>query len=235
MTNVDSTEQLEHHTHPESLTMSPATAEPVQDFPLLKLPAELRNRIYELAIEGKPRIASLRTSRLSSREFAFEYTVTFTAEYDTREPVLLSLCREIRREAKGMFGARRPCKVVLFACSFDYLEILYWERQLLRLFSRPETMTNASALETGLPNFAMWQRAIHWLRDTQAGFLHGGTDSEMETDWESNETSFICAIAQVARSPSRKPWDIVEEPYSSVNHLLREAQLSSEKDDWKQL
>lgn len=136
--------------------MSPATTEPEHNSPLLKLSAELRNRIYEFAIEGKPRVASLRTPRLSSQELALEYTVTFTAEYGTCEPALLLVCWEIRREAKEMFCLRRPCKAVLFGYSFDEAETLRWECKLLRLFSRPETMISASALETGVPNFTMW-------------------------------------------------------------------------------
>lgn len=215
--------------------MSPTATEPASDCLLLKLPAELRNRIYELALESQPRIASLRTPRLSSQELALEYAVTFTAEYDMCEPALLSVCREIRREAKGLFLSRRPCKVVLFGYSLCEVEILYWEYKLLRLFSRAETMTTASVREAGLPNFAMWQRAIRWLRDAQVGVLHGGTDTEMEKEFEGAGTSVLGAVASMARNPSRKPWDLVEEPYSYANRLLHGARRFSEKEDWKEL
>ena len=116
--------------------MSPVTTETAQNSPLLKLPAELRNRIYEYAIESKPRIASSHTCRKSL------HTVGFTAEYRMCEPTLLAICRKIRREAKGMFYKRRPCKVVVFAYGYDKNEMTYWENQLVHLFSQPGIMAS---------------------------------------------------------------------------------------------
>lgn len=96
-------------------------------------------------------------------------------------------------------------------------------------------MISASALETGLPNFTMWQRAIHWLRDAQVGVLHGDTDVETEKEFESEDPSILCAVVQVTRDPSRKPWDLVGEQSSRVNRLLYLARRSLEENDWKHM
>jgi hypothetical protein len=92
--------------------MSSAATQPVSNSPLFKLPAKLRNRIYELAIEAKPRITSSHTSKKSNFGVGNEHIVRFTAEYGTSEPALLAICRETRREAMGILIAIQPCKVV---------------------------------------------------------------------------------------------------------------------------
>ena len=83
-----------------------------------------------------------------------------------------------------------------------------------------------------LPHFATWQSAIRWLRDAQVATLHGDTDGEAEKGFESQEASIFCAVAQVTRNPSRKPWDLVEEQHPQVNRLLHAAHRPSKEDDW---
>lgn len=212
--------------------MSSAAAEPVSNSPLLQLPAELRNRIYELAIEGRPRIASLRTCDMY--DTTMRHTMRFTAEYDASEPALLAVCHSIRREAKGMLYTKHSRKAVLFACGCDESEMIHWEDQLLRRFSRSETMNSAVSVETGPPNLGTWERAICWLRNAEVDFLnlHGGVENQGS---KSEEVWIFCAVAQVSRNPSRKPWDLVEDKFSYINYLLHTIQPSSRKDDWKQM
>jgi hypothetical protein len=93
--------------------------------------------------------------------------VGFTAEYRTCEPALLAICRKIRREAKGMFYKRRPCKVVVFAYGYDENEMTYWENQLVHLFSQPGIMASEFPMEDDPPNLATWKPAITWLWEAQ--------------------------------------------------------------------
>jgi hypothetical protein len=213
--------------------MSPAAAEPVSNSPFLRLPAELRNRIYELVIEGSPRVASLHTSRRSAFGIACEHIVRFTAEYDTSEPALLAVCRKIRREAMGIFVAIQPCKVVLFAYSRDEAEISHWEDQLLHLFSSPGSMAGAFLVEADSPSLKAWERATRWLKGAQNDVSYKSSTGEMGIKkFESNNTTILCAVRKIARNPSRKPWDLVEDESAEINILLYGVRQSLEKDIW---
>lgn len=212
--------------------MSPTTAESAQNFPLLELPAEIRNYIYGLVIESVPRIASSRTRTASEPDY---FEVRFTAEYGTCEPALPSVCRKIRREARGMF-MRRACKVVLHAFGDDEAEMIHWEAHLLRLFSQPKTMTSALAVEADSPNLAIWERAIRFLWGAQVELSNGSAGADQHNfDGEAYHTAIFCAVDEVARNPDRKPWDALEDAssFNSVNGLLNRMEPSLKKDDWR--
>ena len=100
-------------------------------FPFLKLPAELRNRIYEYAVEPEPRVASFRTIRDTT--LVTEHSMQFTAEYGMSKPTVLAICRTIRNEVTSEFGAERPYKIVVYAWGHD-------EAELLRLQARPRSL-----------------------------------------------------------------------------------------------
>lgn len=205
--------------------MSPVTTEPAQNSPLLKIPAELRNRIYEIVIESKPRIASSCTCRKGL------HTVGFTAEYRTCEPALLAVSRKIRREAKGMFYARRACKVVLLARGWDEPEMTYWENQLVHLFSQPGNMASEFPVEDDPPNLATWKPAIKWLWEAQIKFSHGDSAGEDGNDFDSEDTVIFCAVDEVAWNSGRKPWDLVGDEYSHIKYLLSGFESSSKEDN----
>lgn len=211
--------------------MSPTTTEPAQNSPLLKLPAELRNYIYELVIESVPRIASSRTAN----EHLAMHEVRFTAEYGTCEPALPSVCRKIRREAKGMF-MRRACKVVLHAFGDDEAEMIHWEAHLLRLFSQPKTMTSALAVEEDSPNLAAWECAIRFLWNAQVELSNDSAGADQDFfEGEAEYTTIYCAVDEVARNPDRKPWDALEDAssFNYLNGLLNMMEPSPKNDDWR--
>ena len=162
-----------------------------------------------------------------------EHDIRFTAEYNTCEPALPAVCQTIRREAKGMFYKKRPCKVLLLASSCDEAEMTVREAQLLRLLSRPGTATSAFAMENDAPNLAAWERAIKWPCDAQIKMTRGGSAGGDDGDFGSEETMIFCAVDEFTRSPGRKPWGPVEEEYSGVNCLLQGVPSSPKKDDWR--
>lgn len=162
-----------------------------------------------------------------------EHDVGFTAEHDTCEPALLAVCQTIRREAKGMFYKKRPCKVLLLASSCDEAEVTFWEAQLLSLFSRPGTATSTFAVENDAPNLAAWERATRWLCNAQIKMTRGGSAGGDDGDFESEETVIFCAVDEITRNPDRRPWSPVEGEYSGVNCLLQGVPSSPKKDDWR--
>jgi hypothetical protein len=211
--------------------MSPAAAETVSDSPLLKLPAELRNRIYELVIESKPRIASLRTRK--SCGLAMNHTMRFTAEYGMSEPALLATCRTIRREAMAEFRAHHSYKLVVSASSFDGDELLYWKTRLSSLFTQPDTQASNQLDEAGAPNLRTWRRVTRWLQRAQAKFSHGEAVNELNKRFDRGGVVMLCAVSKSVRDPKRKPWDGVKGGSQNINILVHEVQRSWRKDYWE--
>lgn len=79
-----------------------------QDSPLVKLPAELKNRIFELAMPTNTVIAIRAESANSeNRLWRLESQVPLRAElsykYRPLAPPLLSVCREFRNDASAMY------------------------------------------------------------------------------------------------------------------------------------
>lgn len=77
--------------------MSPPTADAAHNSLLLDLPEELRNRIYEYAIEGRPRIASARTREISGVRPMREHTVRVTIRITARASFKLTVNRNVEK------------------------------------------------------------------------------------------------------------------------------------------
>lgn len=231
MTTTDPIEQLEHHNHPGNLVMSPAAAAPVQTSPLLKLPAELRNRIYEYAIEPKPRVASLRTRK--TYNVAMKHTMRFTAEFGMLEPALLATCRTIRHEAMAEFRAHRPYKLVVSALGSDENELLSWRKRLSFLLNQSDTQASSQLDECDTPNLSTWICAIRWLQRMQGVFSHDRSVREMNKEFAGQEVALLCAVSKLTRDPMREPWDVVKGGSLDINTLIYGVQRSWRRDHWE--
>jgi hypothetical protein len=106
-------------------------------FPFLKLPAELRNRIYEYAVEPEPRVSLFRTSRDTT--LVNEHSMRFTAEYGMSKPTVLAICKTIRHEVTSELRAERPYKIVVYAWGHDEAELFRLQARLRSLLARFET------------------------------------------------------------------------------------------------
>lgn len=80
--------------------MSSPTADPAHNSLLLNLPAEVRNRIHEYAIEGKPRIASVKSRETSGLGSMLEHTVRVTARITARACFKLTANRNVEKSKR---------------------------------------------------------------------------------------------------------------------------------------
>lgn len=87
--------------HPAQLVLHPASPPPTAL--LLKLPAELRNQIYELCITADVRILKVHSHVKLRTDERFSYNEDRHAPFWVTEPALLHVSRAIRAEASSIF------------------------------------------------------------------------------------------------------------------------------------
>jgi hypothetical protein len=80
--------------------MSPPTADSAQNSLLLNLPAELRDRTYENAIEDKPRIATVKTREISGVRSMRERTMRVIARITARACFKLRTNRNVEESQR---------------------------------------------------------------------------------------------------------------------------------------
>lgn len=203
-------------------TAASVSAEPhtsVATSPLFRLPAELRNRIYEYVLDSKPRTASSVIRNILEE-------LQFTAEYNVAETALLAVCRSVRHEAMGYFLPRTPYKILVVALgNVEPFEI--WERRLQSIFWKHDSESDDTGSEyMSTPSLEVLNKGAKWLESAQLCFHNGDEDAQTET-FVARMVLMRCAIVKVDRQASRKPWDPLEGMSSMYGRLARG------KNEWK--
>jgi hypothetical protein len=157
--------------------MSTIADRAVLDSPLFKLPPELRNIIYEYAVETEPRVASKRVSVTANDRRAID----LFASYNVQEPPLLHNCRIIRREALGFFLAKPSHKVDLRVVRRREvsLSLGFWEHEASSVFSKHSSERDKVTSTLRHPHNAVWEGVTRWLREAEEFLDRGGDVSRV--------------------------------------------------------
>ncbi|KAI5367235.1 hypothetical protein Slin15195_G023630 [Septoria linicola] len=142
---------------PKPLASQPIKRQPIkqyqsQDCPLLLLPAELRNRIYRfvLVVDGS----------VPATERDWEDAIEITQVL--RIPALLSTCKQIRKEAAGIWLFENCLSICIDNCDSTLLS-RFCALRLSLLPAHKGSNVNIYELSGGLdwPNLMRWCRKIH--------------------------------------------------------------------------
>jgi hypothetical protein len=190
-----------HHTKPDAkeLVNETVPTQPESHSPLLKLPPELRNRIYEYALRFDNGICEVNET------------------VGIPESALLLTCKEIRREAIGIFYSANKVHVELESFS-PSLPILI-EKKMCALHKQYGFQIEINSLSTCGPrnwrNLMSWLKTVHGPQRSPFGIL--GVWSKLESQPYSQqagltakEIAMLAGLFQVAMMMTDLPWDEVE-------------------------
>jgi hypothetical protein len=184
-----------------------APTQPESHSPLLKLPAELRNRIYEYALRFDNGICQ----------------VNETAGIP--EPALLLTSKEIRREAIGIFYAVNEVHVELE--SFSPAMPILVEKKMTAMRTQYGYTIEIKGLSTRGPrswrNLLSWLKTVHGPQKSLVGIL--GVSSPLETppysqraDLTVKEMTVLAGLFRVASMMTGLPWAQVEEALNMLRY-----------------
>ncbi|KAK4541935.1 hypothetical protein LTR36_007299 [Oleoguttula mirabilis] len=165
----------------------------VQNSPLLQLPAEIRNRIYDLVLRVPE----------PDDEVDAEGTVDVTA--DLQQPGLLRTCYQVREEALGMWYLTNCFFVCVVDC--DATLAVKFEKHL-ELVGFPEAALSTITIGKDWDSLMLWSEAV-WKEECRA---------MLEEEWSplDGEQAVIVAAHDVALQYVDRTWEDCE---SALNNL----------------
>jgi hypothetical protein len=206
-----------HHTKPdaEELVNTSVSAQPESHSLLLKLPPELRNRIYEYALRFDNGICEVNET------------------VGIPESALLLTCKEIRQEAIGIFYSANKVHVELE--SFSPAMPILIEKKMCALHKQYGYKIEINSLSTRGPrnwrNLMSWLKTVHGPQRSPFGIL--GVSSMLENqpysqqaDLTAKEMAMLAGLFQVASMTTDLPWDEVEKALNILRYGV--VQYSSE-------
>jgi hypothetical protein len=181
----------------------------------MKLPPELRNRVYEYALRFDNGICEVNEN------------------VGIPESALLLTCKEIRREAIGIFYSLNEVHVVLE--SFSPAMPILIEKKMAALYKQYRYKIEIKGLSTRGPrswrNLMSWLKTAHGPQRSLIGIL--GVSSPLETlpysqgaDLTAKEMTIVGGLFRVASMMTHLPWDQVEEALNMLRYGV--VQYSSE-------
>lgn len=163
--------------------------------PLLRLPPELRNLIWQYA--------------LRSDDGKFEVN----ENEDFPEPGLLSTCTQIRREASGIFYLENE-----FLCT-----VTSYCPSMVLLLQKKVDLLRAEGINIARKRFILrmrgnpsWKNLLAWLKWSHKGKAGtytrnpGNTPAQHSSPKVSEETQFICGLLAMTLRMHDQPWEVVE-------------------------
>ena len=184
-------------TLPQSVAQSPL---------FVKLPPELRDRIYEYAV--------------------YQRLCKVTTAHDIVEPALLFTCKIVRKEAIGIFYAANMLAVA--TPSFDPATALLVNRKDKLLRSVYGCRITKAGLDVSLPR--RWPNSFSMLRHLHTGTLPRLRIAKIPPRmFVNDEACFIASLFNVATGLRGRPWDEVQDVFVGLR-----AGLIALHGDWRE-
>lgn len=182
-------------------TESDTTALSVAWSPLFKLPPELRNYIYEFAVN-------------LSDKYGYRKV---TKEAGIPEPPLLSTCKAIRKEAIGIFYANNKFRV----------DVHDFDPAVYHLFVRKDKTLSSYNCRIGILHMdpdrhRRWGNLLRWLRQHHAGNIpRPRFGLTFMRRFSVLEMVFIETLFMITSGSRGRPWDEVRVVLMGLHYGLR--------------
>lgn len=184
--------------------------------PFMRLPPELRNRIYEHAVRLEDGICEVSEAA------------------GIPEPALLLTCKEVRREAIGIFYSVNTVRLMVVSYSPAMPTFIFRKQAAVRAQYDCEITTAVRIFELGPPR---WRNLLSWLR-----LCHLSSHSFIvpimnvrplrtegqpcDTPWEHRETMVVAGMFQMVEAMREVCWGDIEVILAMLRYGL--VQLDSE-------
>lgn len=181
-------------------------AQPIADSSLFKLPPELRNRIYELALHTGP-------THLPDSGMLVPGFLTISQETGIPEPSLLASCKTVRREGIGIFYSPDQHVLEQHIDSFHPAMPILWKRKSEALFEQygleeiPVWWRNQGSRD--------WRNLLLWLQKAhqdQVIWAQSGLEDGMDLDvgLGLEEARLVRIMFDMVEMMKQQPWSAVK-------------------------
>ena len=198
-----------------------------------KLPSELRNRVYELALTADPFVCnvidiSAPDKFTMTKSIVSPGKVTIRKETGIPEPALLTACKTVRLEAIGIFYSPDVNEMRLIIDSFHPAMAVLWNRKnkaLSEQYGLPADI-RASSWNEGTRN---WENLTLWLLEEHQDTADWARDGLYECiEW--GVAKLIHSLFLMVAAMRDRPWSDVLPVLDEFQPVLR--YLHS---DWKRV
>ncbi|EME82994.1 uncharacterized protein MYCFIDRAFT_80567 [Pseudocercospora fijiensis CIRAD86] len=190
MSKIDEPARTAPETH--AITMS-STTQPcriAQDSPLLSLPPELRNQIYELILISPP-----------------ESKPTITPTY--LPPALISVCHQIRTESLKLWLSSNTFSITILNCEVELA------KRFQNTFMSTSGLKEGPKMSFRMKGSPNWGNLMHWC---EAVYMGETTWFQCKENAKGLSV-VVTAATRMAGTPGRKGWERVREDLEGWRHV----------------